>query len=193
MSFKIVSPPQRLWLLTLFLATHICAGFYSYNLPRFHVKTKFSQFVINENLIEDDVYVSPPFIPDEQDKLPTVTNRRLVMSTLLMSIGMAVGADFSSADVRTPETSLKWEASPINKRSGVTVFQAEKNGYNVRFVTYLSRFLLSFDPECQRWWYTRAGMFHVPKESYIYWVIFHSLNCVIILKEIFHEYPLLNR
>lgn len=29
--------------------------------------------------------------------------------------------------------------------------------YNLRFITYLSRFLLSFDEECQIWWYKRAG------------------------------------
>jgi hypothetical protein len=76
-------------------------------------------------------------------------------------MGLAIGGGISVADTRTSESSLKWEASPINKRSGVTVFQAEKGGYNVRFITYLSRFLLSFDPECQRWWYTRAGMFYI--------------------------------
>lgn len=52
---------------------------------------------------------------------------------------------------------LQWEATPVNKRTGVTVFDAEQAGYNVRFVTYLSRFLLCFDQDCQRWWYNRAA------------------------------------
>ena len=50
--------------------------------------------------------------------------------------------------------SLPWETSPVNRRSGVTVFDAEKAGYNVAFVTYLSRFLLTFDSNCQRWWFS---------------------------------------
>jgi hypothetical protein len=52
---------------------------------------------------------------------------------------------------------LPWESTPVNKRTGVTVFDAEKAGYNVRFVTYLSRFLLVFDSDCQRWWYSKAA------------------------------------
>ena len=52
---------------------------------------------------------------------------------------------------------LQWESTPINKRTGITVFDAEKAGYNVRFVTYLSRFLLAFDADCQKWWYSKAA------------------------------------
>jgi hypothetical protein len=52
---------------------------------------------------------------------------------------------------------LQWQVTPVNKRTGVTVFDAEESGYNVRFVTYMSRFLLCFDVDCQRWWYSRAG------------------------------------
>jgi len=52
---------------------------------------------------------------------------------------------------------LPWQSTPVNKRTGVTVFDAEKAGYNVRFVTYLSRFLLVFDSNCQRWWYSKAA------------------------------------
>jgi len=52
---------------------------------------------------------------------------------------------------------LPWESTPVNKRTGVTVFDAEKAGYNVRFVTYLSRFLLVFDRDCQRWWVSKAA------------------------------------
>jgi solute carrier family 25 (mitochondrial phosphate transporter), member 3 len=52
---------------------------------------------------------------------------------------------------------LQWATSPVNKRSGVTVFDAERLGYNVKFVTYLTRFLLGFDADCQKWWYLRAS------------------------------------
>ena len=47
---------------------------------------------------------------------------------------------------------LAWKSTPVNKRTGVTVFDAENAGYNIRFVTYLSRFLLVFDNDCQKWW-----------------------------------------
>ena len=58
---------------------------------------------------------------------------------------------------------LPWEASPVNKRSGVTVFDAEKSGgYNVAFITYLSRFLLNFDTNCQKYWFSNVGF---PKGS----------------------------
>lgn len=58
---------------------------------------------------------------------------------------------------RTTYGRLEWESTPINKRTGVTLFDAEKAGYNVRFVTYLARFLLVFDSDCQKWWYSRAA------------------------------------
>ena len=60
---------------------------------------------------------------------------------------------------------LEWESTPINKRTGVTVFDAEKEGYNVRFITYLSRFLLVFDADCQKWWYSRAGVIPIKATS----------------------------
>jgi len=78
-------------------------------------------------------------------------NRRLFVSSILMSSALAL-----SYDNQALADEITWTASPINKRSGITVFKAEET-YNVRFVTYLSRFLLSFDEECQRWWYKRAG------------------------------------
>lgn len=58
---------------------------------------------------------------------------------------------------------LEYKTSPVNKRSGVTVYDAEQTGYNVKFVTYLSRFLLSFDSDCQKWWYARAS--DLPRQS----------------------------
>eukprot|EP00551_Chaetoceros_affinis_P009508 CAMPEP_0203670784 /NCGR_PEP_ID=MMETSP0090-20130426/6773_1 /ASSEMBLY_ACC=CAM_ASM_001088 /TAXON_ID=426623 /ORGANISM="Chaetoceros affinis, Strain CCMP159" /LENGTH=849 /DNA_ID=CAMNT_0050535727 /DNA_START=9 /DNA_END=2554 /DNA_ORIENTATION=- len=52
---------------------------------------------------------------------------------------------------------ITWSPSPINKRSGITLNRAE-NTYNLKFITYLSRFLLSFDKECQQWWNTRSKL-----------------------------------
>eukprot|EP00532_Pseudo-nitzschia_australis_P007217 CAMPEP_0168167636 /NCGR_PEP_ID=MMETSP0139_2-20121125/2646_1 /TAXON_ID=44445 /ORGANISM="Pseudo-nitzschia australis, Strain 10249 10 AB" /LENGTH=771 /DNA_ID=CAMNT_0008084873 /DNA_START=516 /DNA_END=2831 /DNA_ORIENTATION=- len=49
-----------------------------------------------------------------------------------------------------------WQKDPVNpKRSKFRVTDAEKR-YNVSFVTYLSRFLLIFDPNAQQWWMDRA-------------------------------------
>mmetsp|Transcript_20022 Transcript_20022/g.29684 ORF Transcript_20022/g.29684 Transcript_20022/m.29684 type:complete len:975 (-) Transcript_20022:56-2980(-) len=65
--------------------------------------------------------------------------------------------------VATATGNLEYKTSPVNKRSGVTIYDAERAGYNVKFVTYLSRFLLSFDADCQRWWYARAS--DLPRRS----------------------------
>ena len=78
------------------------------------------------------------------------STRRLFMTSTLLATGALCTLPCYASE-------LQWEASPINKRSGVTVFDAEQSGYNVRFVTYLSRFLLNFDADCQRWWYARAA------------------------------------
>ena len=79
-------------------------------------------------------------------------DRRIFMASALMAAGVALGGSPQQVEAKQ----LQWEASPVNKRYGVTVFDAEKTGYTVQFITYLSRFLLSFDEECQRWWYARA-------------------------------------
>lgn len=112
---------------------------------------------------------------------PSVTrrgegSRRMLFASALIGTGVAIGGGGApdlalaeedwSVDVepappspprRNYGSKLQWEQTPVNKRTGVTVFDAEKAGYNVRFVTYLSRFLLVFDNDCQRWWYNRAS------------------------------------
>lgn len=97
------------------------------------------------------------------------STRRLFFASTLIAAGTALAAaDAASAASATAtgtfpqqqaykQTKLQWEVTPVNKRTGVTVFEAEQVGYNVRFVTYLSRFLLCFDQDCQRWWYNRAS------------------------------------
>ena len=82
-------------------------------------------------------------------------SRRIFLGAGLIGLGSALGGD-AAMGVETLGR-LKWEATPVNKRTGVTVFDAEKYGYNVAFVTYLSRFLLCFDEDCQRWWYSKAS------------------------------------
>ena len=85
-----------------------------------------------------------------------INSRRLFFASTLMASSLALGSEAAKAD------GLAWTASPVNKRSGITVFKAEET-YNINFITYLSRFLISFDAECQRWWYARAG--DIPRTS----------------------------
>jgi hypothetical protein len=97
-------------------------------------------------------------------------DRRIFMGRAALLLGtssaIAVTATVSGIQpaVAAPRTAsaatfgkLEWESTPINKRTGITLTDAEKAGYNVRFVTYLARFLLVFDFDCQRWWYSRAA------------------------------------
>lgn len=85
-----------------------------------------------------------------------VSTRRVLLLTTLMSTASLLSLPSDASD-------LPWEVSPVNKRYGVTVFDAEQMGYNVRFVTYLSRFLLNFDADCQRWWFARAA--DIPRDA----------------------------
>lgn len=95
------------------------------------------------------------------------SSRRLFFASGLMAAGVAIAPDnspyttafaASSSQAIDQGSSLKYKSSPVNKRSGITVLDAENKGYfNVKFVTYLSRFLLNFDADCQRWWYARAA------------------------------------
>jgi len=90
----------------------------------------------------------------------SLDSRRVFMAGALFSAGFTLNP---TLDYAAYASELKYEESPINKRSGVTVFDAENAGYNIKFVTYLSRFLLNFDGNCQRWWYTRAA--DIPRDA----------------------------
>mmetsp|Transcript_21587 Transcript_21587/g.53412 ORF Transcript_21587/g.53412 Transcript_21587/m.53412 type:complete len:973 (+) Transcript_21587:67-2985(+) len=103
---------------------------------------------------------------DKQDtEDESAMNRRLFMGAALLGSSAVVSnlpENFLSAVAeeefdRDGFGRLNWITTPVNKRTGVTVFDAEKFGYNVRFVTYLSRFLLVFDLDCQKWWYSKAA------------------------------------
>ncbi|GKY96845.1 hypothetical protein MPSEU_000643600 [Mayamaea pseudoterrestris] len=98
------------------------------------------------------------------DSTLTSSRRNLFASSLIAAGTFLAAADagnaatLSNVNVAYSQTSkLVWSSTPVNKRYGVTVFDAEQAGYNVPFVTYLSRFLLCFDQDCQRWWYNRAA------------------------------------
>lgn len=60
---------------------------------------------------------------------------------------------------------LNWEKDPVNKRSGVKVVDAERAGYTIAFVTYLTRFLLSFDPATQKYWFSKQGSSSLSSEE----------------------------
>jgi hypothetical protein len=91
----------------------------------------------------------------ELDDDAAILNRRLFFGAALL--GTAATIRPRAAVANSSFGKLEWESTPVNKRTGVTVFDAEKAGFNVRFVTYLSRFLLVFDIDCQKWWYARAA------------------------------------
>lgn len=107
--------------------------------------------------IPQDVIDSiPDFITAEPNH--AAASRRLFLASAIFVASTALAAvEPSMAKLPSPPGKLQYEKSPVNKRSGVTVFDAEQSGYNVRFVTYLSRFLLCFDADCQKWWYSRAA------------------------------------
>lgn len=71
-----------------------------------------------------------------------LSNRRFFIASTLLSLGAAAhtnGVDEAKASMLLEQnTALQWETSPINKRYGVTLYDAEKSGYNVGFITYLS-------------------------------------------------------
>lgn len=103
------------------------------------------------------------------DREALISSRRMVLASSLMSGGMlltqqgAVSMAFESLDMNNNNVQLKWVKSPINpKRSNFQMTDAEKI-YSVSFVTYLSRFLLSFDPSAQQWWRDRAK--EIPKSA----------------------------
>ena len=97
---------------------------------------------------------------------PSTDRRRFLASALvaggaLMELGVQAaeavtfeGLSTTATTTTTAEATLPWKPDPVNKRFGVTVVDAEKVGYNVGFITYLARFLLNFDPNCQRWWFS---------------------------------------
>jgi len=116
-----------------------------------------SQIQEKKSLSSDQITAQADSLLDESS---TLSRRMLFAGTLI-----AAGAGIANADsslqqqfaFQAANKLQNWKVTPVNKRTGVTVFDVEKDGYNVRFVTYLSRFLLSFDPSCQKWWYNRAS------------------------------------
>lgn len=117
-------------------------------------QTKKDDFLANELTQAADVILQnhKEISLNENESHDDSASRRIFFASSLIAVSTVLGAT-EAANAATLE---KWEVTPVNKRTGVTVFDVEKDGYNVRFVTYLSRFLLCFDKACQKWWYERA-------------------------------------
>lgn len=98
-------------------------------------------------------------ICDENDATSRSSLQRrqfLLMSALLATqLPLPSNAESNTEQQELLTTSTNYQKSPINKRSGITLSEPERI-YPLNFITYLSRFLLVFDPECQAWWYTQA-------------------------------------
>ncbi|KAL3787081.1 hypothetical protein HJC23_011765 [Cyclotella cryptica] len=105
-----------------------------------------------------------------QEKNPSCFHRRrfLMASAILASqlplSSHALGDGSSSSTTQSNydldqrqilNSKAYYQKSPINKRYGITLSEPERI-YPINFITYLSRFLLVYDPECQAWWYTQA-------------------------------------
>jgi len=83
---------------------------------------------------------------------------------LLLTASLLLSSQFPSRPANAVTTTTatsplstrqNYQPSPINKRSGITLTEPERI-YPLSFITYLSRFLLVFDEECRRYWYTQA-------------------------------------
>ena len=118
-----------------------------------------SREALPRKLTTDNALSGKNNVDDGDDQLST---RRNAFAFTLLSLSAlvspkdadAMSSRFLDTTDNTPD--LKWSASPLNVRSKTSLFDTEIT-YSVRFITYLSRFLLSFDPECQRWWYAQAA------------------------------------
>jgi len=98
-----------------------------------------------------------------------VPSRRMFFASSLVGVGLWL--EYGRPEAALAQTTIPsnsnvqflWQKSPVNpKRSNFKVIDAEKR-YNVSFVTYLSRFLLSFDSSAQQWWIDRAN--EIPKST----------------------------
>lgn len=92
------------------------------------------------------LYAEP--IESRRDFLAVAVTSALVAGTTA-SAAEAVATTTTSS---SSSVALPWEQNPVNKRSGVRAQDAELAGYNVAFITYLTRFLLSFDRDIQQYW-----------------------------------------
>ena len=114
-------------------------------------------------LIEEDSNAAATTTAGQQladDADTSCVQRRQFILASSIAIATQLGTTFPSNAIDTkslPKLTerVNYQQSPVNKRSGITLSEPERI-YPLSFITYLSRFLLVFDEECQRWWYTNA-------------------------------------
>ena len=163
----------------LFLCTiFICATAFHHNAPvghhRFPSRRKKSSWLQQHHEKNSDNTINLDIINDPDEEGGTDRSRRM----LIVSAACITAASVMSVDVTASSaaqevaatatansspslTTSPWKVDPVNKRYGTTVTDAERVGYSVAFVTYLSRFLLNFDSNCQLWWFSTK----IPKNA----------------------------
>ena len=94
--------------------------------------------------------VAPPQAPFAA---PDLATRRAALQTTAASIAFAA---LPAIAKRAPEEQLVWipVASDVAARPQLAFAQVEKR-YGLRFVEYLARILLNYDPASRRWWEAR--------------------------------------
>ena len=94
-------------------------------------------------------------VDDQLSRTQIQRRQFLIASATLMQLSVMMAPTPSNAKEAKLTERTNFQQSPINKRFGITLSEPERI-YNLPFITYLSRFLLVFDSECQQWWYTQA-------------------------------------
>jgi hypothetical protein len=107
--------------------------------------------------IDDEV--TQPHPQQEQQSYMTLPRRQFLIASSTIFLATQFQFPTSSNAAIAASSSLtekvNFQQSPINKRNGITLAEPERI-YPLSFITYLSRFLLVFDDQCQTWWYTQA-------------------------------------
>lgn len=108
---------------------------------------------IGDNIIKEDQPVIASVHEGECFDTKLIQRRKfLIAAATLMQLSLMSPAQAKEHQLTEQ---INFQQSPINKRYGITLSEPERI-YNLQFITYLSRFLLVFDKECQQWWYTQA-------------------------------------
>ena len=98
--------------------------------------------------------LAKPKVDPPQDPFAAETTRRAALRTTAASLAFA--ALPAIARPRAPEEQLVWipVASDVASKPQLAFAQVEKR-YGLRFVEYLARILLNYDPASRRWWEAR--------------------------------------
>ena len=95
----------------------------------------------------------PKVAPPQEPFAAAETTRRAALQTTAASIAFAA---LPAIAKRAPEEQLVWipVASDVASKPQLAFAQVEKR-YGLRFVEYLARILLNYDPASRRWWEAR--------------------------------------